>query len=668
VGMKNIKSQRAHDVFTRATIEVRPGELWECTSKDGYMCSCKHANADSMVEDQPFNSRKRFREPHGRLGGFTSPIAASNLDGIEGRRLAEAPELSCPETKDLEDPAQLDAMLGARASAGRDVVITILGPTSGTRAVRMGDLGHLMLRNMIANLREFGITNYLAITTNLHQPSHPENNLCLSLLQPAGICCAYAGVGMSHVAEGASGRRWGVSETHPYMLFLQRWWLTAQAVSRGYNVLSLDTDMRLDRNPLELLRTAPYSGFSALMQLDSAWPVEGRKEGQRSTDERGQHVNVIPCHPQAEGSTSPHGCPCGVAPAPMLNTGFVYVRSSPSSTSAQQMVYNRSVDLILHRLRQESPKLTGKKKEVDPRPVWSQDVVNEVATRWSSLPSGWPASCHIKDIACQPHHTLTASDLTASRRRWWLESSAHSLWLASHSTQCKPPSLNPHGVDQQLVAWTELRPPQELSGWVGGAAPTLAALPRAEVGRMCGKRQAIDSRWLILAPPLPCSVYSSAPLRQSVLHMQFTNAETRIQILKAMHWWHLGSSSSSSGGSSSSRSSSGNPGADLHSGTTCGALANGEVHSTLEGVVVSSAMANVSLLCVVPMTSDSAPEKQAGLARGICPCCWDVSQLRRAMLQASTVTEGATKEMVLALKALKQADKYTRCRIWRRFV
>ena len=93
------------------------------------------------------------------------------------------------------------------------------------------------------------------------------------------------------------------------------------------------------------------------MQLDSAWPVEGRREAQRSTDERGQHVNVVPCRSIDKSATvewspnpSLHGCPCGVTPAPLLNTGFVYVRATPSAHSAQQLVYNRSVELILQRL------------------------------------------------------------------------------------------------------------------------------------------------------------------------------------------------------------------------------------------------------------------------------------------------------------------------------
>ena len=146
-----------------------------------------------------------------------------------------------------------------------------------------------------------------------------------------------------------------------------------------------------------LLRYAP---FSAIMQLDSGWAVEGEMEGQAPTDERGQHVNLVPCHRRstrrigaASGTSAQHGasaegggaslasdaygCGCGVAPAPLLNTGFVYVRAGAVvSTSLPQLLYNRTVEKILSRLAR--PPNHDSKGKVDPHAVWAQDVVNEV--------------------------------------------------------------------------------------------------------------------------------------------------------------------------------------------------------------------------------------------------------------------------------------------------
>jgi len=207
----------------------------------------------------------------------------------------------CPHAAaDLEVTGNLDVMLTARASANRDLVIIISGPTSGSSSIRMGALATRMALNMLANLEERGVRNTLTLASHLHIPGHADNNVCISRLRPRGVCCAYAGVGMHLVnTAGASGREWGLSETHPYLLFLQRWWLAAQATARGYNVLSLDTDMHIAVNPLAMVHSASFTPFSVMLQLDSGWPVEAEEEGRRPTDNIGQHEIMVRC-PQGE--------------------------------------------------------------------------------------------------------------------------------------------------------------------------------------------------------------------------------------------------------------------------------------------------------------------------------------------------------------------------------
>jgi len=176
-------------------------------------------------------------------------------------------------------------MLPFQQSASRDLVLLIAGPTTGTIAVRMGSLAAAMLTNALANLASLGLHNTLALSTHLHladsaHPAYRNNNVCLSELRPRGVCCGYSGVGMRLVnAPGSPGRKWGLSETHPYMLFLQRWWLAGQASIRGYNLLSLDTDLHLTVHPLRLLRSPPYAPFQLMLQLDSGWPSEADEEG-----------------------------------------------------------------------------------------------------------------------------------------------------------------------------------------------------------------------------------------------------------------------------------------------------------------------------------------------------------------------------------------------------
>ena len=658
VGMHDVASQKAHAIVTRAGVQHGP-DVWDCRSDDGYMCACKRRLPGAAP---PLSLPAPARWPPKAVLPAAAVSAAAPA--------APVPPPSCPVSADLEDPAALDAMLAARASTERDVVIMILGPTSGLRAVRMGALGEAMLRNMVANLRAVGVHSYLAITTHLHLPAHPSNNLCVSRLRPAGICCGYAGVGMRHVAADAPGRNWTVEETHPYMLFLQRWWFTAQAVARGYNVLSIDTDMHLASNPLDLVRRPSYAAFDALMQLDSAWPVEGSAEGQRPTDERGQHVNVLPC---LRGAVSEglgrarsaewtdtaglaetevlHGCGCGVTPAPLLNTGFVYVRASAAPVGAQQRVFSRSVDKILQRL--QGPPARTPTGAVDPHAVWAQDVVNEATEEMAELPVGWPRSCHRKDTACATR-ALGAQDAKDAKRRWWLRRRRTSAWLASRpvspqdvaeraarnrgAASCE--DAPPRSPEQQLVAWTELHAPAPASGALPPPPRTLAALPRVAVGRMCGARIAVQPRWLHVAAPLPCSALSAAAaLGQEVGHMQFTSAETRVGILEAMGWWHEAVREPP-------KRARKRPPPTL----TCREIAGAE--TPLAGVVVSSAMANKSLLCVLPGVREGQPH--VALAPGACPCCWSVEAL-----QAGATTADA--------KAVRKAGRYTGCRIWRRF-
>ena len=792
----NVASQRAHDVSSMASLSMG-SDVWKCATADGYMCACRKESGRTL-EGPPTLSDGPWRQPKdggggagralsgggGATGGGATGFASSNSGGAF---VGSSVEPACPSGADLEDPAQLDAMLAARASAQKDLVITILGPTTGTRAISMSDdvgesfvvrahptrarararargarahpTSHppLSLRrvpaacaphcrtwtphrgdatcaqiNLLKRLNSFGIHSTLPITTHLHLPAHPANNLCLSRLRPRGICCAYAGVGMELVHAGASGRGWTVDETHPYMLFLQRWWLTGQAVYRGYNVrfldatrpchapsalcphrprptshashasrsrsrsrsqvLSLDTDLHLGSNPLAMLRSPAYEHFSAIMQLDSAWAVEGQAEGQQPTDvtasarpappprltarwaacrashsplnsasplartisrsaplplhrscrpvpvtpppftpppslhtrqERGQHVNVVPCRGEpaapldtaasadAASADTAYGCGCGVAPAPLLNTGFVYVRpprGATPATSLPQLLYNRSVAKILARLHQPAdvdPK-TGKP---DPHAVWAQDVVNEVrrrprppvrppvrppacracaaaaaahpsgarappapasrpqvAAEFAALPDSWAAkfgrSCHKEDTGCRSQ--LSSQALRDAKRRWWLPRLDHSVWLAAHPISGPTAALTAAGTEEgageaagrrcaalrasrghvhvhgaparpkekHLVLWTTLRLPSAADVAAAGegrrrrsrvsdgpplplpplpppdvASPpaTLAALPRASVGRLCGARISIELSWLSRAAPVPCA-------------------------------------------------------------------------------------------------------------------------------------------------------------------
>jgi len=334
---------------------------------------------------------------------------------------------------------------------------------------------------------------------------------------------------------------------------------------------------------------------------------------------------------------------------------------------------NRSVELILSRLASQ-PRLTPK-GVVDPHPVWSQDVVNEVAAELADLPSGWQPTCHLKDTACQQkRRSLSTQEASAAKRRWWLARTSHSKWLASHqAASCASPSAGAKSEQsQQLVAWTELRVARDAARQPAVQPhPTLAALPRAVVGRMCGKRQSVDPSWFAGLAPLPCSFYEGLPLQQQVTHMQFTNAETRVNILEAMHWWYLPTAEITAAPAPGSAAATS---ATAATSTSCASLAQGTgPTSPMAAVVVSSAMYNSSLLCVLPGRRSG---QQASLLRGDCPCCWQIAELRKAAMSKVALLGGTGKlerqsgktGSAAALKVLKRASAYTGCRIWRRFV
>ena len=138
--------------------------------------------------------------------------------------------------------------------------------------------------------------------------------------------------------------------------------------------------------------------------------------------------------------------------------------------------------------------------------------------------------------------------------------------------------------------------------------------------------------------------------------MQFTKAETRMAILEAMGWWFA-------------ERPARQPTAPQQP-ATCAAIASGAAAQAapLDGVVVSSALANFSLLCLLPGPRDGQrvvlgvePRPDGALAN--CPCCWRLDALQRATLaDAKAPTALAT-----GAKVLQRASRWTKCRLWRRF-
>ena len=252
---------------------------------------------------------------------------------------------SCPANGDLHNVTALHEMIEARASPEtRELVILILGWTNGKAQVNMRDSGTDFVSATLSSLlNQHSITNYLVLTPHLiNQPNRAAgtDNLCRAVLRPRGICCGYSSVGMREAVNNS----WEIFPTHPYVLFLQRWWFTAQALVRGVSVLSIDSDLRLSANPLSILRRPPYDNLDVIFQGDGGHPVRMRPGTTRLMTHLSNHrfsygdeVGVECSKGWLSGgdtaalasrSTDPlMRCVCGVTAAPAINTGFVYARA-----------------------------------------------------------------------------------------------------------------------------------------------------------------------------------------------------------------------------------------------------------------------------------------------------------------------------------------------------
>ena len=163
---------------------------------------------------------------------------------------------------------------------------------------------------------------------------------------------------------------------------------------------------------------------------------------------------------------------------------------------------------------------------------------------------------------------------------------------------------------------------------------------------MCGARITLaqPAAALRAASPLACERYGRELLGQAGLHMQFTSALTRRDILAAMRWWHEPPAP---------------PAAHTSAALSCAELAT-RARGPLAAVAVSSASANFTLLCVLPGGHGGQPTALVDPPGAPpCPCCWHLAELRAAAAAADP-SQGD-------LKALHKADKWTGCRMWRRY-
>ena len=187
--------------------------------------------------------------------GGGSGGSSSSSGGHTRRRRPPLPDLG-----DLASAGILLRALASRSSAEGEIIFMLT------------DERHLRLSlNLLLNLEALGLSHHLVISTS--------SAACLSLWERArplnlSLGCGWSSFLHRNATTGATAAHdaglvaYGIEDSHVYHLWWQRWYFLSEAVSLGYRVLSLDTDISLRANPYPLLH-GPLRHHSLIVGLDN---------------------------------------------------------------------------------------------------------------------------------------------------------------------------------------------------------------------------------------------------------------------------------------------------------------------------------------------------------------------------------------------------------------
>ena len=624
---------------------------WSCSRADRFGVS--HRLVDATGSGGSDTGRRLEGRPQHkgelRHAAALAPTS-STADATHG------PNPTCPSNGDFRDPTAIDAMLRARASPRRDIVLMLYGRvgksglTTGYVPVDMGWEGARYVQALEDRLSTMGIRNSSLVVTAATQDAvsgEMDGMVCRKVLRPLGLCCGWSAFGH----EALTGNRWGWSQTHPHYMKMQLWWMAGQVVARGYNVLTLDYDIFLAQNPLELFSTPTFSRLDVVFAADSSFPVRPLHEGEEA--ESDDFNVVVACDAKRRDGS----CACGRAPAPSINTAFCYARPKPAVVA----LFAAVASIIVKRLR-TPPTQKGKQQLPQHVRLWEQDVINEAVYKMARLPQdldgaapGSHSRCHALDLECPATAawnrsasgtTATALKLTKAQRqrineerakRWWVSDAPRTegAWLAD-APRLPAPAEGCDWEHRVLVPRTELVS-------ASGSTAQFGLLPRSVVGRLCGRRRFPLSavyQYINATNVLPCEFHAAADgsrsfLGQMALHAQMTANVTREAIWSALGLWRRSSAATpiveggsrawSAPGTSANGAGSSSCYAHLKLDSTTGKVAlSSKKGADNRGVLLSSSSVDHMIACLEPM-----PEGMA------CPCCWRLPKRGRGMQHVS---------------------------------
>tara|TARA_B110001452_G_scaffold117650_1_gene97577 strand:+ start:307 stop:2235 length:1929 start_codon:yes stop_codon:yes gene_type:complete len=229
---------------------------------------------------------------------------------------------------DLEEQGVLAHAL-EHVSEGREVIFMVTDANNQQWA-----------HSFLINLHGLNIHHSLVIASAAEVCSSLHLRMTSSKITSYGGCAHSSYLRESGNATIAAGlQRWRIKDDHVFHLWWQRWRYVGFAVLRGYNTLSLDTDISLRADPYPLLRFA-YPHRQLVVAIESEKPAKAN------------HYVF-----------------------PAVNLGFVYCRSRPNGT-VQRLIADLTRRVEEHLLSNES--IRNREGHVAINMLWEQDVFRDV--------------------------------------------------------------------------------------------------------------------------------------------------------------------------------------------------------------------------------------------------------------------------------------------------
>ena len=417
------------------------------------------------------------------------------------------------EPVDLETPGAFESALEARARASdREIIILAVGDTRDHRRVRkdpsLSVISSHFVANLVANLRALGLRNYLLLASS--------ERLCRHLRLDG---CAWS----SRLSDSPGLEPWGVAPGDMFLVWAQQWHYVERALRLGYGVARVDSDVVFLEDPYPILRGPLLAPFAVVFQTD----VFGA-ETRPTCEDAGERVDA-----DASRSGSRPGLrDCGAARRdPELNVGLTYFRArgQPSGVREDGPVVSalrEFNDAFLRRLG--GAPVANDRGEPVSQELLDQPMLRAAFGKRAARGGGW----RVADGAFAPARADADADADAA------DPAASAVAADRARTAFPYAALSDGGKVTELAAGA----PDWLFG--RGCAKTLlnASDALAHLGRLRGDAKDEDGADADGVPVVEFGDFAAdAGTGLVAVHMVYSMASKRAEVMRAMGWWRLAS-------------------------------------------------------------------------------------------------------------------------------